>query len=584
MDKIIILGAGVMQGPAIRIAGEMGFERHVLDGDAEAAHRGSGEYFHHIDLKDKERILELAVRLKDSSGRLGVMTAGTDFSASVAFVAEKLGLPGHRYEAALNATDKARMRACFQAAGVASPAWMVVDEEALRNGGAVAKPFHGFASGVLHGKTPCLDIRRGRGRGIVDAIGGGAPVEGVAKPLRGFASGVLHGKTPCLDTKQGRSEGGGNASCRDFPPLAGGAGSFDWAFPLVVKPCDNMGGRGCSRVDSLAGLEAALADAVRFSRTGRAIVEEYMDGAEFSVDAIVYEGRLWECGFADRHIFFPPYFVEMGHTMPSNAGAREKDMLMRCFDAGVKALGLTCGAVKGDLKLTRKGPMIGEIAARLSGGFMSGWTYPYSSGFEVTKAAIEIAMGREPDIPRERGDWTSAERAVISIPGTVREVLGVEEAARMTDVEQVFMRVSPGSKVVFPRNNVEKCGNVLSRSRYRRDAIGAAEKAAQAILIRLEPGNPETEAFLAQPPETPYPPSAIQACPNGERRDYAGREAREIMAIVRALTGERMMDNPSLEKALFRGGYQGAVYYMDTRMGTAGHQLDRELLGKLPPA
>jgi biotin carboxylase len=509
MDRIIILGAGVMQGPAIRIAGEMGFERHVLDGDAGAAHRGSGEYFHHIDLKDKERILELAVRLKDSPGRLGVMTAGTDFSASVAFVAEKLGLPGHRYEAALNATDKARMRACFQAAGVASPAWSVVDGEALRNGGA----------------------------------------------LRG-----------------------------GFPPLADGAGSAGWPFPLVVKPCDNMGGRGCSRVDSLAGLEAALADAVRFSRTGRAIVEEYMDGEEFSVDAIVYGGRLWECGFADRHIFFPPYFVEMGHTMPSNAGAREKDMLMRCFDGGVRALGLTCGAVKGDLKLTRKGPMIGEIAARLSGGFMSGWTYPYSSGFEVTKAAVEIAMGREPDIPRERGDWTSAERAVISIPGTVREVLGVEEAARMTDVEQVFMRVSPGSRVVFPRNNVEKCCNVLSRSRYRRDAIGAAEKAANAILIRLEPGNPETEAFLAQPPETPYPPSAIQTCPNGERRDYAGRETREVMAMVRALTGERMTDDPGLGKALLRGGCQGAVYYMDTRMGTAGRKLDGELLRKPPPA
>ncbi|MDR1232236.1 MAG: ATP-grasp domain-containing protein [Spirochaetaceae bacterium] len=519
MDKIIILGAGVMQGPAIRIAGEMGLERYVVDGNVDAIHKGSGEHFHHIDLKDKEKILELAAGLKDSDGRLGVMTAGTDFSASVAYVAEKLGLPGHSYEAALNATDKARMRSCFQKAGVASPAWMVVDEEALRSGKAITNQ------------------------------------------LCGVASGGLQEKTPCLDTNQGHGDGPGA-----------------WPFPLVVKPCDNMGGRGCSRVDSRAELEAALADAVRFSRTGRAIVEEYMDGDEFSVDAIIYDGRLRECGFADRHIFFPPYFVEMGHTLPTYAGITEKNALMWCLEAGVKALGLTQGAVKGDLKLTRKGPMIGEIAARLSGGFMSGWTYPYSSGFEVTRAAIEIAMGQKPDIPWERNDWGSAERAVISIPGTVREVLGVEEAAQMMDIEHVFMRVSPGSKVTFPRNNVEKCGNVLSRSRYRQNAVKAAEKAANSIMIRLEPGDPETESFLAQPLETPFPPSAIQSYPNGERHDYTGRKPYQIMSIIHALTGERMMYNPDLEKALFRGGYQGAVYYMDTHMGTAGHKLNREHL------
>jgi hypothetical protein len=50
------------------------------------------------------------------------------------------------------------------------------------------------------------------------------------------------------------------------------------------------------------------------------------------------------------------------------------------------------------------------------------------------------------------------------------------------------------------------------------------------------------------------------------------------MSIIHALTGERMMYNPGLEKALFRGGYQGAVYYMDTHMGTAGHKLNREYL------
>jgi len=141
-----------------------------------------------------------------------------------------------------------------------------------------------------------------------------------------------------------------------------------------VKPVDNMGGRGCRRADSLAELRAAVEAALAFSRSGRAIIEEFMDGPEFSADALVHRGEITLCGLADRHIRFPPCFVEMGHTMPSGVDSGTAARLLEVFYAGIRALGITNGAAKGDLKLTPKGPMVGEIAARLSGGYMSGWT------------------------------------------------------------------------------------------------------------------------------------------------------------------------------------------------------------------
>ena len=112
-ERLMILGAGAMQGPAIRAAGELGLESVVVDGDRDAPCAAGADMFLHIDLKDKERIAELALRLKaegGGSGLSGVMTAGTDFSATVAWVAEQAGLPGIPYEAALNASDKGRRR------------------------------------------------------------------------------------------------------------------------------------------------------------------------------------------------------------------------------------------------------------------------------------------------------------------------------------------------------------------------------------------------------------------------------------------------------------------------------------------
>jgi hypothetical protein len=72
---------------------------------------------------------------------------------------------------------------------------------------------------------------------------------------------------------------------------------------------------------SSSELAAAWKDAVSHSRSGRAILEEYLDGPEFSLDAIVHSGTITIRGIADRHIHFEPYFIEMGHTMPTAYGS-----------------------------------------------------------------------------------------------------------------------------------------------------------------------------------------------------------------------------------------------------------------------
>jgi len=335
------------------------------------------------------------------------------------------------------------------------------------------------------------------------------------------------------------------------------------------------------------------------------------------VDAIVYHGEITICGLADRHIFFPPYFIEMGHTMPTAFAPEQQNALLETFCAGVRALGLaggkSAGAAKGDIKLTKAGPMIGEIAARLSGGYMSGWTYPYSSGVEPIRAALLAAIGRKPDGLVPVKAWTSAERAFISIPGTVKTISGTDAARNRPFVKDLFFRIACGDRVDFPRNNVSKCGNILSVAPDRASAVEAAESAARCILIRLDPSNPETGEFLSNA-GTGFPPDAYQlgtelkaalaALPDtklqGQRenlqlisfpafqasglKDYAGRGVAEALEAVRELTGLKLPEfnaesamNPSESSdnnrnnflgrqfwsALARGGYQGAVYYID---------------------
>jgi len=525
-EKLIILGAGVMQGPVINIAKELGFYAIALDGSSSAPCVSMADQFEQIDLKDKEGIEAFARSIQGTTSRIGIMTAGTDFSANVAWVAEKLGLPGIPYESALNASDKSRMRECFKKAALPSPDFITITVADL--------------------------------------------------PL-----------TP---------NGG-----KTIPLLA------NLNFPLVIKPVDNMGSRGCRRVDSAEELNEAAKTAIGFSRSGRAIIEGYMEGPEFSVDAIVYHGEITICGLADRHIFFPPYFIEMGHTMPTVIEEEKQNAILDTFRAGIYALGLAgkenIGAAKGDIKLTAKGPMIGEIAARLSGGYMSGWTYPYSSGALPIKGAILAAMGRKPEGLISTKNWTCAERAFISIPGTVKQIAGVEKAKATDHVNDFFLRIAKGSKVSFPENNVTKCGNIIASAENRETAIKAAETAARSILIRLDQSDLETKAFLSSTsifppnafqltdelktalsqipdfPTTNYPLSTTQLYPfpaftSSGLKDYMGRTIEEALNAVRLLTGfpipvtSENAENivrlgRSFWSAFIRGSYQGAVYYID---------------------
>jgi biotin carboxylase len=513
-DTIIILGAGVMQGPAIRIAKELGLYTIALDASSQAPCASMADQFERIDLKDKESIESFARSLK--SERLGIMTAGTDFSANVAWVAQKLKLPGIPYEAALNASDKSRMRQCFKKASLPSPDFITI--------------------------TAQDDLS-----------------------------------------------------------------SVPLPFPLVIKPVDNMGSRGCRRVDSIEELHTAAKTAIGFSRSGRAIVESYMEGPEFSVDAIVYHGKITICGLADRHIFFPPYFIEMGHTMPTIIETEKQDSMLDTFRAGIRALGFadneSIGAAKGDIKLTANGPMIGEIAARLSGGYMSGWTYPYSSGVEPIRAAILAAMGRKPDALAPTKKWTCAERAFISIPGTVKEIYGIEKAQTQPHVNDLFLRIAKDSKVSFPENNVTKCGNIIASAQDRDSAAKAAEDAARLILIKLDPQDTQTANFLSNcganfPPDAfllngellaafaQLPDFPVKKGKNGAEysicpfpdftssglKDYMGRTIEENLEAVRLLTGfslpltEKNAENNigrSFWAAFIRGAYQGAVYYIE---------------------
>ena len=523
MITIMILGGGPMQLPAIETARRNGWRTVCVDGNPDAPGRNAADRFIHIDLKDAPAILDAARGLMHDERLDGVFTAATDFSSTVAYVAENLGLPGIPFQTALDASDKARMRARFHEEKVPAPRFFALHESAF---------------GLVAEKIRENDVR----------------------------------------------------------------------FPVVVKPSDNMGARGVKRVDAtpdgavpVASLGTACRTAAEFSRSRTVVIEEFIEGREYSIDAIVENGRITVCGIADRHICFEPFFIEVGHTLPADLRAEEREELVTVFSAGVAALGIQNGAAKGDVFLGPDGAVVGEIAARLSGGYMSGWTYPFASGVNVTEHAMRIALALPVGEIVESRAWFSAERAVISIPGTVARITGWDDARDVRHVHAVFRRSDVNDVVTFPRNNVEKSGNVIAAAESRADAIAAAETGVSRVVYRLCVRDERTESFLLgtdefksfrafeslrretaaaidalEPIEAAGPPASHGvreiALPEPLRddatRDWAYRTFSGVAERTHELTGVTFSRTGKTGRefwnAVVKGGLQAGLYLIDT--------------------
>jgi len=398
MNKtILIIGAGILQAPAIRIAREMGLFTAVTDLNPNAYGMKFADFPIVMSTRDVDGTVRVAKDFVTRHRSIdGVITVGTDASLTVAAVQHALDLPGNRIDVAEATTNKIKMRKRLQEGGVPEPVFF-----------------------------PCWTYD--------DAIES-------AKKL---------------------------------------------GYPFVIKPADNMGARGVMKVKGPEVIRFAYERAKNASPRGEIICEEFMDGPELSIDALVWDGKIYITGVADRIIEFPPYFVETGHIMPTSLEVDSVAEGITVFEQGIRALGIEIGAAKGDIKLTSSGAMVGEIASRLSGGFMSAYTYPYSTGVNLIQSAINIAMNTPPGDLEEKLQRVSVERAIIPGSGIVQAIEGIEEAMSVTGVKNVFVTCEVGETVHIPTSNVEKCGNVIAVGATREEALNAANLGVKAVRIRL---------------------------------------------------------------------------------------------------
>ena len=255
--------------------------------------------------------------------------------------------------------------------------------------------------------------------------------------------------------------------------------------PCVVKAPDRQGQRGLSLVEDARQLEAAIVRALHESRNGHALVEEVADGPEVTVNAFSVGGRFHPLTATDRLTAEPPAFgVALAHVWPSQADTAGE--AAEAAAGAVAALGIEDGPSYTQLRITRDGPQVVEVAARLGGGHDAELCLA-ALGVDLNELAVRAALGEAIDPhalavgPRAGG----ASTVFLTIsPGELEAVEGVEEAEAVEGVLRVRVYRRPGFVVGELRRGADRVGAVQAVGPSRDGALDRARAAAALVRFR----------------------------------------------------------------------------------------------------
>ncbi len=255
-------------------------------------------------------------------------------------------------------------------------------------------------------------------------------------------------------------------------------------FPVMVKPCDGSGSRSARRVDSMSDLYSACKEAIGASSINRALIEDFIIGKEYGVEAFVFNGQVHVLGVLGKYMTDPPDYAELGHYMPSQLAIEDK--VKETAQKAIKALGINFGAVNMDVLLTKDDRVfIVDVGSRMGGNLIGSHIIPLGAGVDYMGNLIRIAVGDPIEMISKDSKTNVVTRLLALTPGTVKKLPDFKAISEKYQVS-IFHHLKVGSVIKEYHNNLDGCGYVLATSHDIKDAEMRVEESKKLIDLSID--------------------------------------------------------------------------------------------------
>jgi biotin carboxylase len=278
---------------------------------------------------------------------------------------------------------------------------------------------------------------------------------------------------------------------------AGDAPPNPISFPCIVKPVILSGSRGVIRADDARELAAAVARIERLLRqpdiaalrdpaAEELLIEEFIPGREYAVEALLEEGRLRTLAIFDKpNPLDGPFFEETIYVTPPKLSSPESEAITKAVAAAVEAIGLHHGPIHAECRVNADGVFVLEVAARPIGGLCARAIRMVDPSLK-TSVSLEYLLLRHA-LGHDTSGFVREPSAsgVMMMPivsgGIYRGVDGVEEARQVPFIEAVHITAKTDQRLVPLPEGASYLGFIFARAATS-DAADAALRQAHATL------------------------------------------------------------------------------------------------------
>lgn len=199
-------------------------------------------------------------------------------------------------------------------------------------------------------------------------------------------------------------------------------------YPLIVKPVDCNSSKGVRRCENIVEVKEYFKEAVCFSRTNTAVIEEFIEGEEISVDVYVEDGKAHVlCISKSEKIADKDKFVIFRALYPAAISAGEVSKIEIIAQQIAEAFNIKNSPMLIQILSDGDNVFVIEFSAR-SGGGVKYLLIKRVSGFDVIDAVIELTLGNRPHVAKSQSQLQCIVNDFIyCYPGKFDHLEGFEE-------------------------------------------------------------------------------------------------------------------------------------------------------------
>lgn len=264
-------------------------------------------------------------------------------------------------------------------------------------------------------------------------------------------------------------------------------------LPCVVKPADESGSQDvllCADADAAAAQVARVLAVTTNARdqptAGTALVEEYVDAPEVSVEMFGIGGEQVCLGITRKRLTGLPHFVEAGHLFPADLPAGVAAEATATVRAALAATGLVLGPSHTEVKLTPTGASVVEVNGRAAGGMIPE-LIRLATGVDLLEQQLRAAAGLPVNLTPTGRRVAGIRFLLAGSDGVLESVHGVDAALAAPGIDRVGVTAVLGARVRRPRDAYDRLGHIIAVGATNAEVERALDTATGLVSLSITP-------------------------------------------------------------------------------------------------